>query len=88
MTSLNGNGASGNPPVVRGDGIARRKLTHKQRVELAADVWTGAKHLSHTSMQQTRVAIPGVSAAEIYQEVKRRNNGNSNGGNGNGVVTA
>jgi hypothetical protein len=39
-------------------------------------------------MQQTRVAIPGVSAAEIYQEVKRRNNGNSNGGNGNGVVTA
>jgi hypothetical protein len=87
MTSLNGNGASGNPPaVVKGRGIGLRRLTHKQQVELAVDVWTGAKHLSHLSMLQTRAAIPGVSAAEIYQAAKRRNNNGGNGGNG--VVTA
>jgi hypothetical protein len=55
---------------------------------LAVDVWSGAKHLSHLSMLQTRAAIPGVSAAEIYQANKRRNNGNGNGGGGNGAVTA
>jgi hypothetical protein len=90
MTSLDGNGASGNPPaVIKGRGIGLRRLTHKQRVELAVDVWSGAKRLSHLSMLQTHAAIPGVSAAEIYQANKRRNNGNGNGGGGgNGAVTA
>jgi hypothetical protein len=83
MQSSNGNFGSVNslvPALVKGRGIAHRKLSHKQRVALAAGVWTGAVHVTQHSMPQTLAVVSGVTAREIYLWVKRRNNGNGNSG--------
>jgi hypothetical protein len=63
-TTRNGNGSVG------GRGVLRRKLTHEQRVSLAADVALGLVHVE-PSLKQSAATI-GVRPDEIRAELKAR----------------
>src|SRR5262249_34377234 len=62
--TCNGNGSG----EVNGRGVLRRKLTHKQRFSLAADVALGLVHIE-PSMKQSAATV-GVRPDEIRAELK------------------
>jgi hypothetical protein len=66
------------PVAVSGRGLAHRRLTRKQRVQLAADLATGQRRLD-PSMGQISVLL-GVPSAAIAAEIKARVGRNGNGG--------
>jgi hypothetical protein len=68
---------SGEPEVVRGRGLAHRKLSRKQRLSLAADLATGQCRLD-PSLGQISI-ITGMPVAAISAETKARATRNGNG---------
>jgi hypothetical protein len=79
------NPAPVNPVVISGRLLARRKLSERQRLALAAGLLTGAVRLDRLSWRQVLSVVPGVTVAKIYQMTKGRrvtSKGPWNGHNG------
>jgi hypothetical protein len=61
---------SGEPPRVRGRGLAHRKMSGWQRAALAADLLTGRVRLEPSLTQVCEIV--GVSSATVRAELKSR----------------
>jgi hypothetical protein len=73
-----------NPVVLRGDGLAQRirKWSAEERLDLAVRLWLGTTQLSHLTLPQIVILVPGITKAAIYEATHlRRNGGNGSGNN-------
>jgi len=68
---------SGNGGAVNGRGLHHRKLSHKQRVTLAADVVIGEKPFEPSQAQYC--SLFGITPAALRAELKVRAAANGNG---------
>jgi hypothetical protein len=74
-------GSSNSVTTLRGDGLAQRirKWNAEERLDLAVKLWLGTTRLSHFTLPQIVILVPGVTKAAIYEATHLRRNG------GNGV---